>query len=91
MSLQPVVPGVYQISFGMVSAYRIDDNSLTLVDTVIPGSPPVILDAVRELGTQPKDIGSIVLTHQHTDHFGSAEAVQKTSGAQVHMHPLDTG
>jgi glyoxylase-like metal-dependent hydrolase (beta-lactamase superfamily II) len=91
MSLQPVVPGVYQISFGMVSAYRIDDNSLTLVDTVIPGSPPVILDAVRELGTQPKDIAHIIMTHLHADHFGSAKAVQQASGAKVYMHPLDPG
>jgi glyoxylase-like metal-dependent hydrolase (beta-lactamase superfamily II) len=90
MSLQPVVPGVYQISFGMVSAYLIDDDGLTLIDTGIPGSAAAILDAVRELGKQPKDIGQIILTHLHADHVGSAKAVQQASGAKVYMHPLDT-
>ncbi len=76
MSLQPVVPSVYQISFGMVSAYLIDDDGLTLIDTGIPDSAPAILDAVRELGKQPKDISHIILTHLHADHVGSAKAVQ---------------
>lgn len=90
MSIQKVVPGVYQISFGMVSAFLIDDDGLTLIDTGIPGSAPAILAGVCELGKHPKDIQSIVLTHLHADHVGSAKAVQQASGARVYMHPLDT-
>ena len=90
MSLQQVVPGVYQISFGFVSAFLIDDDGLTLIDTGISGKAPAILDGVRELGKQPQDLRSIVLTHLHMDHVGSAKAVQHASGARVYMHPLDS-
>jgi glyoxylase-like metal-dependent hydrolase (beta-lactamase superfamily II) len=58
---------------GAVNAYLVvEDDGLTLVDTMLPRSQSDILDAARELG-QP--IVRIALTHAHGDHVGSLDAL----------------
>lgn len=49
-----------------------DEDSLTLIDTAIPGSEKNILNIARDLGLPIK---SIVLTHAHFDHIGSLDAL----------------
>jgi glyoxylase-like metal-dependent hydrolase (beta-lactamase superfamily II) len=49
-----------------------DDGSATLIDTGLPGSAPAILEKARQLGAP---IRRILLTHAHTDHVGSLDAV----------------
>jgi glyoxylase-like metal-dependent hydrolase (beta-lactamase superfamily II) len=49
-----------------------DDGSATLIDTGLPGSAPAILEKARQLGTP---IRRILLTHAHTDHVGSLDAI----------------
>ena len=49
-----------------------DDGGATLIDTGLPGSAPAILEKARQLGTP---IRRILLTHAHTDHVGSLDAV----------------
>src|SRR3954466_13478211 len=57
---------------GAVNAFLVvDDDGLTLVDTMIPRSQDAILAAARELG-QP--IARIALTHAPGDHAGSLAA-----------------
>ena len=58
---------------GFVNAYLVsEDDGLTLVDTMISGSAPGILAAAERLG---RPIVRIVLTHAHSDHAGSLDAV----------------
>jgi glyoxylase-like metal-dependent hydrolase (beta-lactamase superfamily II) len=58
---------------GAVNAFLVvEDDGLTLVDTMIPRSQDAILAAARELG-QP--IARIALTHAHGDHVGSLDAL----------------
>jgi glyoxylase-like metal-dependent hydrolase (beta-lactamase superfamily II) len=49
-----------------------DDGSGTLIDTGLPGSASAILEKARQLGTP---IHRILLTHAHTDHVGSLDAI----------------
>lgn len=79
MSIEVVVPGVYQVSLGMVNAFILVGDNVTVIDTGIPGSAPKILDGLRELGKAPKDIGQILLTHLHADHTGSVKALRDAS------------
>jgi glyoxylase-like metal-dependent hydrolase (beta-lactamase superfamily II) len=58
---------------GAVNAFLVvEDDGLTLVDTMIGSSQDAILAAARDLG-QP--IARIVLTHAHGDHVGSVDAL----------------
>jgi glyoxylase-like metal-dependent hydrolase (beta-lactamase superfamily II) len=59
--------------FGVVNSYLVrEDDGLTLVDTMIPGSAKSILAAAERLGAPIK---RIALTHAHGDHIGSLDAL----------------
>src|ERR687889_1231234 len=58
---------------GAVNAFLVvEDDGLTLVDTMLPRSQDAILAAARDLG---RPIARIVLTHAHVDHVGSLDAL----------------
>jgi glyoxylase-like metal-dependent hydrolase (beta-lactamase superfamily II) len=85
-----VVPGLYQLSLGIVNAFLIqEDSSLTLIDTGAPGSLGRISRALASLGHELGDLDSIVLTHCHADHAGSVAALQQETGATTFMHAVD--
>jgi glyoxylase-like metal-dependent hydrolase (beta-lactamase superfamily II) len=66
--------------FGVVNAFLVEeDDGLTLIDTMIPGSTAAILKAA---GGRP--IKRIALTHAHADHIGSLDALAgKLPGVEV--------
>jgi glyoxylase-like metal-dependent hydrolase (beta-lactamase superfamily II) len=58
---------------GAVNAFLVvEDDGLTLVDTMIGGSQDAILAAARDIGLP---IARIALTHAHSDHVGSVDAL----------------
>lgn len=65
-----------------VNAYLVrEDDGFTLVDTGIPGGAAGYLAAARDAGGE---IRRIVLTHGHSDHAGSLEALAgKLPGVEV--------
>jgi glyoxylase-like metal-dependent hydrolase (beta-lactamase superfamily II) len=83
--------GVHRISLptpflvGRVNCYLIEDEPLTLVDTG-PNSAKSLdeLEAgLRALGHTVKELGLIVLTHQHMDHLGAIATLADRSGAEI--------
>jgi glyoxylase-like metal-dependent hydrolase (beta-lactamase superfamily II) len=67
---------------GFVNAYLVrEDDGLTLVDTLLSGSAEGILAAAHETDTP---IVRIVLTHAHSDHAGSLDALaERLPGAEI--------
>jgi glyoxylase-like metal-dependent hydrolase (beta-lactamase superfamily II) len=67
---------------GFVNAYLIsEDDGLTLVDTMVSGSAAGIVAAAEGLR---RPIARIVLTHAHTDHAGSLDAVfERLPGVEI--------
>jgi glyoxylase-like metal-dependent hydrolase (beta-lactamase superfamily II) len=58
---------------GIVNAYLVqEDDGLTLIDTGLPGTASRILAGARTIGLP---IVRIALTHAHTDHAGSIDAL----------------
>jgi glyoxylase-like metal-dependent hydrolase (beta-lactamase superfamily II) len=74
--------------FGFVNAYLIaEDDGLTVVDTMLPGSAKSILRAAERLGAPIK---RIALTHAHGDHIGSLDALAEAlPGVEVLISTRD--
>ncbi len=90
MALKEIVPGLFEISMGIVNVFLIDgDDGLTLIDTGVAGSYDKILAAIEALDRRPLDIQQILLTHCHGDHTGSLAALKERCNAPAYMHPLD--
>jgi glyoxylase-like metal-dependent hydrolase (beta-lactamase superfamily II) len=64
--------------FGFVNAYLVrEEDGLTLIDTMLPGSAKAIHEAARAAGAP---IVRIALTHAHGDHVGSLDALVQALG-----------
>jgi len=94
MSIEQIVPGVFQVPISIVNAFLLVGEDVAVIDTGVPGSASKILEAVGQAGRTPRDIRHILLTHLHADHVGSAgalqEAVAQAGGlARIYMHASD--
>jgi glyoxylase-like metal-dependent hydrolase (beta-lactamase superfamily II) len=70
---------------GRVNCYLIEDEPLTLVDTG-PNSGKSLDELEQALaahGRMVEDLELIVITHQHMDHVGLLEVLERRSGAEV--------
>lgn len=81
--MEKVVPGVHQFSVG-ANAFLIDgDDGVVLIDAGVPKRHQVILDGLRSIGRSPSEVIAILVTHGHTDHFGSARTLRDETSAPV--------
>jgi glyoxylase-like metal-dependent hydrolase (beta-lactamase superfamily II) len=74
---------------GHVNCYALEDKrGWTIVDPGLPGPESLaVLEArLADLGTSPRQVHTVIVTHSHPDHFGGAPAVVKASGADVVTH-----
>lgn len=89
-----IIPGLYSLGDkrgGYVRAYLMDDGAeLTLVDTLLEQNGAKVLDEVKAIGKQPRDIRRIILTHAHQSHLGGLAALKKATGARVYAHEWET-
>ncbi len=68
-----------------VNVYFAEKPVPTLIDTP-PDEPFILRDfesMLRRTGYSIGDIKTVIITHPHFDHFGSARAITEKSGAQV--------
>lgn len=84
-------PRVVPIPLGIVKAFLLQDQGAILVDTGPPGSAPRIQQALAQEGLNLADLSLILITHGHTDHFGSVAALQEGSSAPVAVSRADAG
>lgn len=73
--------GVYVIDtlmFGLeenTAAFLLDAERPAIVDTGLQGDAEKVLESVREIGVEPKDVEYVVVTHVHLDHAGGVGVV----------------
>ena len=89
MAIEKLLPSVYRIGMGYVSAYLVAADDVTIIDSGLPKHRDTIFGAVREAGRKPEDVKHIALTHHHVDHTGSLAALIAGTGATAYIHPLD--
>ena len=80
---------IHPLSCGLGYAFLIETNQgLLLIDSGSPGHEQKALERMRKLGRA--DLKLIWITHAHYDHYGSAAALRKLTGALVGIHPADS-
>lgn len=79
---------VHTLRMGMANAYLLEfDAGLLLVDSGSPHQEKVLYSKLNRLGRS--DLKLIFIPHAHFDHFGSAAAIRRETGASVAVHAGD--
>jgi glyoxylase-like metal-dependent hydrolase (beta-lactamase superfamily II) len=89
-----LAPGLWRVPtvpWDLINSFlvRAEDGSLTLVDTGLKTAPARIVAALAEIGSDPSDVTTIVLTHAHPDHAGGAAELARRTGRGITVHPDD--
>ena len=74
---------------GHVNAYAlIDDRGAAVVDAGLPGPHTwtVLQQRLKQAGVAIKDVHTVLVTHSHPDHFGSAGKLAKEADAELVTH-----
>jgi len=67
-------------------AYIIFGKVITLIDTGVAGSEALIFEYIRQHHRDPREIATIILTHAHPDHIGSAKVIQISVNCKIIAH-----
>lgn len=93
---QTITDGVYLIGGPDIS--RSDDatsfivdfsGELVMIDAGAGGSSRMLQKNIEDTGLDPKAITTLILTHNHIDHIGSAPYFRTHFGCKIVMHNLD--
>lgn len=88
--MRQVGEGVFEVAVGFVHVHLVvTDDGVVLVDTGLPGKAAKIEEALHEVRRRLGDVRTILLTHWHADHVGSAAALCRRSGARTVAHTID--
>lgn len=79
---------VYRIKAGTSNMYLITSSEgMLLIDTGWPGFEHRVVHLLNRL--HRRDLRLIIITHGHFDHYGSAAAIRRLTGAVIAIHQLD--
>ena len=86
-----MAPGVYYVSGNnWVASYLLDTgDGLVLIDTGMHETVYLLIESVRMLGFDIRNIRKILLTHAHIDHIGGARALKELTGAKLYLGRRD--
>jgi glyoxylase-like metal-dependent hydrolase (beta-lactamase superfamily II) len=88
-----IIPGIHQVDGINANCYILVSDSLTIIDTGIPGSGKKILAYIRDqLHRDPQDIRTIIITHFHMDHIGGIGVLMRAApNAKLAVGDADAG
>jgi hydroxyacylglutathione hydrolase len=69
-----------------VNCLIIFGEKITLIDTGVKGSETKIFNYIKENQREISEIATIILSHSHPDHIGSAAEIKKITGCSVSAH-----
>ncbi|MHC1760924.1 MAG: MBL fold metallo-hydrolase [Negativicutes bacterium] len=74
------------IPMGFSNAILVQEKGTILVDTGAPATTDKYRALFANLQVDPQDIGLIVITHGHSDHFAHAHELRELTGAPILCH-----
>jgi glyoxylase-like metal-dependent hydrolase (beta-lactamase superfamily II) len=69
--------------------YALDLGDLALIDCGAGSSWPQIRTNIRSAGQNPDELHTLVLTHAHVDHIGSAARIKTETNCRIVAHAND--
>ena len=72
-----------------VNVILIFSDKITLIDTGVKGSEIYIFDYIKLQNRDHSEINSIILSHSHPDHIGSAAQIKSLTNCKVYAHKLE--
>nr|WP_319513872.1 MBL fold metallo-hydrolase [uncultured Cohaesibacter sp.] len=85
-----VAPDTYYVGNSWVGCYLLNSSDgLILIDSTMQPQVHIVLENIRKLGFDPKDIKLLLLSHMHYDHVGGARVIAELSGAQIMLSRED--
>lgn len=86
-----IAPKVFYVSGNdWVACYLIDTgDGLILIDTAMHESCYLMIESIRQLGYDIKDIKKILISHAHIDHIGAARTMKELTNAELYIGKRD--
>ncbi|MFL5811089.1 MAG: MBL fold metallo-hydrolase, partial [Flavisolibacter sp.] len=85
-----IFDNLYYVGIDWVSSYLITtDDGLILIDALYRDYPAHIIQSIKDLGFDPKQIKYILCTHGHYDHCEGADTIKKLTNARIGMTEED--
>ena len=85
-----IFDNLYHVGIGSLSTWLIPTTAgLIMLDSSQEPYVDHILNNIRNVGFDPKDIKYLLIVHGHLDHFGGAARIKELSGARVGMTEAD--
>lgn len=69
--------------------YLVFGDKIHLIDSGVAGAESTIWEYIKEQGREPKEVSSLIFTHSHPDHIGSAKSVKSQTGCTIFAHKLE--
>lgn len=81
-----VIPNVYYVGNKYVGSYLFNTKKgLVLIDCAMQETAYLLLESVRKLGFDPKQIKTLFISHGHIDHCGAARLLQEYTGCDIYF------
>ncbi len=85
-----MIGDIYYVGNRDVSCHLISsDEGLVLIDTGFATTVPLLIDSIRSIGFDEKEVSWILITHGHEDHAGGTRRTKEATGADVFVHEGD--
>lgn len=68
---------------GISSLLVVDPKGHTLIDSGTDKGAEIVLANIRKLGFDPRDVKTLLMSHEHFDHVGGMARLQAATGAPV--------
>lgn len=79
-----IIGSIHYVGTAELASYLITtDEGHILLDTPCEAETPLVLESIRELGFDPKDIKILLNSQAHYDHTGGLRAIRALSGAKM--------
>jgi metallo-beta-lactamase class B len=87
-----IIGSIHYVGTAELASYLItSDEGHILLDTPCEGETPLVLQSIRKLGFDPKDIKILLNSQAHYDHTGALRAIRELSGARMMAGARDAG